>query len=103
MADTSGMIELPNPAPIVSLDEGIALIESGEAPETICVDIGHEVLVRADGSKGLQGLLQRLRGHRMILALSSGETAPSVVAMRSGKPDLHPDVAEILDALRDQG
>lgn len=103
MADTSGMIELPNPAPIVSLDDAIALIEKGEAPETICVDIGHEVLVRADGSKGLQGLLQRLRGHRMILALSSGETAPSVVAMRSGKPDLHPDVAEILDALKDQG
>lgn len=103
MAEASGMIELPNPTPTVSLDEGIALIESDQAPETLCVDIGHEVLVRADGSKGLQGLLQRLRGHRMILALSSGETAPSVVAMRSGKPELHPDVAEILDALKDQG
>lgn len=103
MADTSGMIELPNPTSIVSLDEGIDLIESGEALDTICVDIGHENLVRADGSKGLQGLLQRLRGHRMILALSSGETAPSVVAMRSGKPEMHPDVAEILDALADQG
>ncbi len=103
MVDTSSMIELPNPAPIVSLDEGIALIESGEAPESICVDLGHETLVRADGSKGLQGLLQRLRGHRMILSLSSGEMAPSVVAMRSGKPEMHPDVAEILDALKDQG
>ena len=103
MAEKSNMIELPDTASIVSLDEAIALIEAGDAPDTICVDIGHEVLVRADGVKGLQGLLQRLRGHRMILALSSGETAPSVVVMRSGKPEMHPDVAEILDALKDQG
>jgi hypothetical protein len=39
----------------------------------------------------------------MVLALSTGEIAPSVVAMRSGKPEMHPDVAEILDALKDQG
>lgn len=103
MAEASSMIELRNPTPIVSLDEGISLIESGEAPEGLAVDIGHEILVRADGGQGLQGLLQRLRGHRMVLALSSGETGPSVVAMRSGKPELHPDVAEILDALNDQG
>lgn len=103
MGERSNMIELPNSAPVVSLDEGIALIESGEAPDSLCVEIGHEILVRADGSKGLQGLLQRLRGHRMILALSSGEAASSVVAMRSGKPEMHPDVAEILDALKDQG
>ena len=103
MAERSNMIEQPNPTPAVSLDEGISLIESGEAPDDLCVDIGHEMVVRADGAQGLQGLLQRLRGHRMILALSSGEAAPSVVAMRSGKPELHPDVAEILDALKDQG
>ena len=103
MAETSNMIEQLNPTPAVSLDEGISLIEAGDASENLCVDIGHEMVIRADGSQGLQGLLQRLRGHRMILALSSGETAPSVVAMRSGKPELHPDVAEILDALKDQG
>ena len=103
MADRSSMIERPEPTPIVSLDEGIALIEAGEAPDTICVDIGSQTLLRADGVKGLAGLLQRLRGHRMILALSSGELAQSVVPMRSGKPDMHPDVAAILDALKDQG
>ena len=103
MADRSSMIERPEPTPIVSLDEGIALIEAGEAPDTICVDIGSQTLLRADGVKGLAGLLQRLRGHRMILALSSGETSASVVPMRSGKPDMHPDVAAILDALKDQG
>ena len=102
MADTSNMKELPE-SPIISLDDAIALLEADEAPENICVDIGHDILVRANGPKGLQGLLQRLRGHRMILALSSGELAQSVVPMRSGKPDMHPDVAEILDALKDQG
>ncbi len=103
MVDRSNMIELPETPPIVSLDEGIALIESGNAPENICVDIGHDILARANGSKGLQGLLQRLRGHRMVLARASGEASDSVVPMRSGKPDMHPDVAEILDALKDQG
>lgn len=103
MADPSNMIELPEPPPILTLDDAIAVIEAGDAPENICVDIGHDVLVRADGAKGLQGLLQRLRGHRMVLAVSSGELASSVVPMRSGKPDMHPDVAEILDALKDQG
>jgi len=103
MADTSNMKELPEPPHVVSMDQAIALLEADEAPENICVDIGHDMFVRADGAKGLQGLLQRLRGHRMILSLSSGELAQSVVPMRSGKPDMHPDVAEILDALKDQG
>ena len=103
MAERSSMLDLSDTPPIVLLDEGIALIEAGDAPENICVDIGEGVLVRGNGPKGLQGLLQRLRGHRMVLALSSGEIAPSVVAMRSGKPELHPSVAEILDALKDQG
>ncbi len=103
MADTSNMKELPDSPPIVDLDAAIALLETDSAPDTICVDIGHGTLLRANGPKGQQGLLQRLRGHRMILALSSGELAQSVVPMRSGKPDMHPDVAEILDALKDQG
>lgn len=103
MVDMSNMKELPEPPPILTLDDAITLIEAGDAPDNICVDIGHEVLVRADGPKGVQGLLQRLRGHRMILAVSAGELASSVVPMRSGKPDMHPDVAEILDALKDQG
>lgn len=103
MAERSKMIEKPNPAAPVSLDDAIALIESGEATDALCVDIGHDVMIRADGGQGLQGLLQRLRGHRMILSLSAGERADSVIAMRSGKPELHPHVAEILDALKDQG
>jgi hypothetical protein len=103
MGETLSKIDRPLPDSVLSLDDAIALIEAGNAPETIGVDIGHDHLLRADGAKGLQGLLQRLRGHRMILALANGEVAHSVVPMRSGKPDMHPDVAEILDALNDQG
>ena len=103
MADRLTMIELPDTSLIVPLDEGIALIEAGDAPDTICVDIGNDTRLWANGAKGLQGLLQRLRGHRMILSLATGEIASSVVPMRSGKPDMHPDVAEILDALKDDG
>jgi len=103
MADTSIVRELTESPPIMSLDDAISLIETGDASDNICVNIGGDKLVRADGVKGLQGLLQRLRGHRMILALSLREIAPTVVPMRSGKPEMHPDVAAILDALKDQG
>ena len=103
MAETSKMIELTKSKQTVSLDDSIAMIEAGAEPETISEDLDDGVQLRANGAQGLQGLLQRLRGHRMILSLSSGEIAPSVVPMRSGKPDMHPDVAAILDALKDQG
>ena len=103
MVDSLSMKEHPEPPAILALDEAITLIERGGAPDNICVELAPGLLVQADGEKGMQGLLQRLRGHRMILALSAGEAAESVVPMRSGKPDMHPDVAEILDALNDQG
>jgi len=103
MGDPLNMRELPDPAAIVALDDAIALIEDGAAPDNICVELAPDLMVHANGEKGMQGLLQRLRGHRMILALSEGEATESVVPMRSGKPDMHPDVAEILDALKDQG
>ena len=83
----------------VSAEKAIELIEAGEADEAIIVDLGDGVFARADGRQGLQGLLQRLRGHRLILSLANAEAPGEVVAMRDGEPDMHPDVAVILDAL----
>lgn len=83
----------------VSADEAIELIESGEANDGIIVDLGDGVMARADGRQGLQGLLQRLRGHRLIMSLSKADASDEIVSMRDGEPDMHPDVAVILDAL----
>ncbi len=84
----------------VDFETAISMLEAGEASEAIIVDLGGGVLARADGRLGLRGLLQRLRGHRMLLNLSDvGATSDVVLPMRSGAPEMHPDVAVILDAL----
>ena len=57
MGETLSKIDRPLPDSVLSLDDAIALIEAGNAPETIGVDIGHDHLLRADGAKGLQSLL----------------------------------------------
>lgn len=100
MADGAGFaIRTPIDGP-VDLDTAITLIETLQASPDIRVDLGDGMMARADGAQGLQGLLQRLRGHRVILAMAAGAISTGVQPMRSGKPDMHPDVAIILDALK---
>jgi hypothetical protein len=100
MADgASFAIKTPIDGP-VDLDTAIKLIETLQADSDIRVDLGDGMIARADGAQGLQGLLQRLRGHRVIMAIAAGATSAGVQPMRSGKPDMHPDVAIILDALK---
>lgn len=84
----------------VDLKSAIALIQDGKASEALTVDLGGGVIARADGRFGLQGLLQRLRGYRLILSLANADAPGEVVSMRSGSPEVHPDVSEILDALK---
>jgi len=81
----------------VSLDEAIALIESGQG-EGLNVDLGNGCTARADGHRGLEGLLQRLRGHRMMLALASGAADLSRFKGRNAALMVDPLVQEILDA-----
>lgn len=87
---------LPETSPI-SLDEAIKRLEAGQGNGLI-VDLGNGRVASADGHRGDEGLLQRLRGHRMMLALAAGtvdlsrfETAPDQVSVA-------PLVQEILDA-----
>lgn len=84
----------------VDLDTAIRMIEAGDASDTLSVDLGEGCIARADGRLGLQGLLQRLRGHRALTTMAYSEGGGSVHAMRPGVPDMHPDVVEILDALK---
>ncbi len=84
----------------LEVEEAIGLIQSGDATENICVNLGGGVLARANGHLGLQGLLQRLRGHKLIEAMATAKSGDQVVTMRPDLPDMHPQVAEILDALK---
>lgn len=83
----------------LSLDEGIALIESGSATLPVCIDFGADTICCAQTSFELDSLLQRARGLRMITLMAEGKQIERPAHMRSVKPALHPLVKEILDAL----
>ena len=88
------------PAPqtqCLALDEAIRLLEAGEGQD-ITVDLGDGRLARADGPRGNDGLLQRLRGHKMMLALASGTADLSRFSAAPRSLTIAPGVQEILDA-----
>ena len=95
-------MRLADTPPLVDLDAAIALLETGRASEALRVDLGEGCIARVEGHTGLAGLLQRLRGHRLILAIAASPGTADIRPMRAGKPDMHPDVASILDALKNQ-
>lgn len=84
----------------VQLEEAITLLETGQAEMTIRVDFGDGYFGVADGPYGLEGLLQRARGLRLIAMMARGEPVERPGGMRSGKPVLHPLVEEILDVVK---
>lgn len=99
MVDEARHEQVDPPGEPVDLETGISLIETGAAGEDLVVDLGAGCLARADGRQGLQGLLQRLRGHRALTSMAYSADREGLVPMRSGTPDMHPDVVAILDAL----
>nr|WP_321359558.1 hypothetical protein [uncultured Hyphomonas sp.] len=86
----------PETTPL-GLDDAIRQLEAGEGQD-ICVDLGDGRLARADGPRGSEGLLQRLRGHKMMLALASGAADLSHFTASPGSLTIAPGVQEILDA-----
>ncbi len=83
---------------ILPLEEAIARLESGEAAGDMQVDLGDGRIAQADGPNGEPGLLQRLRGHRLLLAMSED------IAVLPGPTDdimiVSNDVRELLDAVK---
>lgn len=86
---------------VLSLDAAIAAIEAGACGDNIQVDLGGGLIAKADGALGLGGLLQRLRSHKVLLAFAKMPAGASATPMRPFSPDMHPEVAIILDALKD--
>ncbi|MFN3607680.1 MAG: hypothetical protein ACK4Y9_01325 [Hyphomonas sp.] len=80
-----------------SLDEAIRKLETG-AGEGVAVDLGSGRIARADSPRGDEGLLQRLRGHKMLLALASGGVDLSRLKGGARELQVAPAVREILDA-----
>ncbi|WP_162786366.1 hypothetical protein [Hyphomonas sp. CACIAM 19H1] len=79
------------------LEEAIGKLEAG-AGAGLAVDLGGGRIARADSPRGEEGLLQRLRGHRMLLALASGKADLSRLKSMPGDLQVAPAVREILDA-----
>lgn len=97
---TGGSIMRAHPAhepQPLGLDEAIRMLEAGEGQEVI-VDLGDGRMARADGPRGNEGLLQRLRGHKMMIALASGRADLSRFSAAPGLLTVAPAVQEILDA-----
>jgi hypothetical protein len=83
--------------PRLSLDEAISRLEAGKG-DGIIVDLGDGRWATADGHRGDEGLLQRLRGHRMMVALASGTADLTPFSASPGVIKVAPLVQEILDA-----
>ena len=84
----------------VSLEEGISLLEKGQADDSIRIDFGEGIYGSVQDSGTLEGLLQRARGVRLIKMMAEERAVERPAHMRNGKPALTPLVQEILDALR---
>lgn len=80
-----------------SLEDAIRKLEAG-AGEGLAVDLGSGRVARADSPRGNEGLLQRLRGHKMLLALASGGADLSRLKSAPCDVQVAPAVREILDA-----
>jgi hypothetical protein len=99
MGDASTMrASLPaSEALVVSVDEAIRLIEAGKG-DGLRVDLGGGRYASADTPRGTAGLLQRLRGHKMLTALSQDGGELSRLKPPATEVTVAPAVREILDA-----
>ena len=84
-------------APAVSVDDAIRLIEAGRG-EGLRVELGGGRFACADTPRGTDGLLQRLRGHKMLTALSQDGGDLSRMKPPATEVTVAPAVQEILDA-----
>jgi hypothetical protein len=81
----------------LSLDDAIARLEADEHAD-LTVDLGNGRIAKVEGARGTSGLLQRLRGHRMLMALATG--AATLPRFKSTEAiAVSPEVKVILDAV----
>ena len=82
---------------LTSLEEAIRRLEQG-GPDGVAVDLGDGRVARADSPRGNEGLLQRLRGHRMLMLLAVNGADLSRMKSLPADVQVAPAVRDILDA-----
>ena len=83
----------------VSLSEGLAQLERGGPRPGLRVDLGDGAIAQADGTLGQAGLIQRLMGHRLLMALA-GDPGQEGLVLPSRPLDVTPKTKELLDLAR---
>ena len=100
MADHASLDMIQPSLQTSSLGEAISLLKSGTVDEGLCVSLGDRMISFSVDDVASGGALQRLLGLQRVLNTLRVPQQDKVQPLRSGKPVLHPRVAEILDALR---
>ena len=80
----------------MSLDAAISLLESGKVSGDMQVDFGDGDAKRVVTGPGL---LQRLKGHRMLLAVADGAADLSAARGADRTAWIDPDAGELLSAI----
>ncbi len=99
MADGSPLQARPGAgSALMGVDEAIRNLEAGGG-DGLCVDLGGGRIARPDSPRGADGLLQRLRGHKMLMAqAASGADLSRFRSLPPAEIQVAPAVREILDA-----
>ena len=82
----------------VSLSEAISRLEAGKPSNGMKVDLGDGRYAEAGGPFGDKGLLQRLRGHRLLVAMV--EDVAGVPGPAEDAVAISDEVLELLDAVK---
>lgn len=83
----------------LSLADGIARLEQGGPRQGLTVDLGNGNFARANGRLGQAGLLQRLVGHRLIVAFAA-DVPLKPLNLPPRQADILPEAKELLDLAR---
>ena len=99
MADGAAMKSLKDEEPdALTIFEAIERLEAGAWRDDLCVDLGDGFMLRADGPMGPAGLLQRLKGHALLLDIKSG--SGQAASEDVDPPKVRADVKALLDAVK---
>lgn len=86
----------------LSLSDALTSLEDGSAFVGMTVDLGQDRTVSLDNLADAPGFTQRLRGHRMLMAVATGQVSLPV-RPQQGLPDVCPRAKALLDAVARTG
>ena len=86
----------------LSLADALTKLEDGGAFVGMAVELGQGRHVALDNLADAPGFQQRLRAHRMLLAVASGQVSLPL-RPSSGPPEMCPRAKELLDAVTASG